>query len=230
MVKKDGKLTELVYRTGTPDGKVPPGLYANELGVAIKYLRNPLPYATESQTKVIQDLIRYYQTGEHSDWIQCGIDWVHDQTNPDFSNGFVEVYRDPRGLKGAMQGFVTIVNADMSQMTKGFAANAGYFEQRAPWDDKYKNPNPKPPVVNAVDTLVETADFSVDTVGDNLPNENEIHEKYGSKSFIFASSIRALNDAAGDKVAKESRIRRKSWLGRRNTALSLRTYSPPCTK
>ena len=27
----DGKLTELVYRAGTPDGKVPPGLYATFL-------------------------------------------------------------------------------------------------------------------------------------------------------------------------------------------------------
>jgi len=203
VVKKGGKLVELVYRTGTPDGKVPPGLYANELGVAIKYLQNALPYASESQTKVIQDLIRYYQTGERSDWIQCGIDWVHDQTNPDFSNGFVEVYRDPRGEKGAMQGFVTIVNSGMNQMTKSFGASAGYFEQRAPWDDKYKNPNPKPPVVNAVDTIVETGDFSVTTIGDNLPNENEIHEKYGAKSFIFASSIKALDDATGDKVARE---------------------------
>jgi dipeptidyl-peptidase-3 len=27
----DGKLTELVYRAGTPDGKIPPGLYATFL-------------------------------------------------------------------------------------------------------------------------------------------------------------------------------------------------------
>ncbi len=199
----DGKPVEEVYRAGTPDGKVLPGRYARELGLAIRDLQQALPYAPDSQKKVIEALIRYYQTGERSDWIACGIAWVRDKSNPDFSNGFVEVYKDPRGQKGAVQGFVTIVDEKMNQMMAGFAANAGYFEQKAPWEDKYKNPNPKPPVVNADETLIESGTFAVNTIGDNLPNESEIHEKYGSKSFIFTGSIRALNGATGDKVAQE---------------------------
>lgn len=203
LVERNGKLAEEVYRAGTPDGTVPPGLYAHELGLAIKDLQQALPYASEQQKKVINDLIRYYQRGDRADWIQCGIDWVQDKTNPDFSNGFVEVYKDPRGQKGAIQGFVTVVDEQLNKLMTGFAANAAYFEQRAPWEARYKNPNPTPPIVNAVETLVETADFNVTTIGDNLPNENEIHEKYGSKSFIFTGSIRALNSATGQKVAEE---------------------------
>ncbi len=198
LTKQDGKLVEDVYRTGTPDGTVPPGRYARELGLAIRNLQQALEYSTPQQTKVINDLIRYYQTGERADWIRCGIDWVQDKTNPDFSNGFVEVYKDPREVKGAIQGFVSIVDQKMNQLPSGFAANAAYFEQRAPWDDKYKNPNPKPPIVNAVEMVAETADFDVSTIGDNLPNEEEIHDKYGSKNFILTGSIRALNSAIGD--------------------------------
>ena len=148
-------------------------------------------------------MIRYYQTGDPKDWLQTGADWVGDKTNPDFSNGFVEIYKDARGQKGAIQGFVTIVDEKLNQMMKQFAANAAYFEQRAPWDRQYKNPNPNPPIVNAVEALVETGDFEVNTIGDNLPNEAEIHEKFGSKSFVFTSSIRALNEAAGQKVVQE---------------------------
>jgi dipeptidyl-peptidase-3 len=203
LVKKNGKLGEQVYRAGTPDGRVTPGLYARELGLAIKDLQHARPYASEQQKKVINDLIRYYQTGRHADWIQCGTDWVQDKTNPDFSNGFVEVYKDARGQKGAIQGFVTVVDEELNKLMTGFAANAAYFEQRAPWDARYKNPKPSPPIVNAVETMVETGDFNVTTIGDNLPNENEIHEKYGSKSFIFTGSIRALNSATGQKVAEE---------------------------
>ncbi len=199
----DGSLVEEVYRTGTPDGKVPPGRYARELGLAIRDLQQALLYAPDSQKKVINDLIRYYQTGERTDWIACGSDWVRDKSNPDFSNGFVEVYKDPRGQKGAIQGFVTVVDETMNHMMAAFAANAGYFEQRAPWEDKYKNPNPKPPIVNATETVIETGTFAVNTIGDNLPNESEIHEKYGSKSFIFSGSIRALNSATGEKVSGE---------------------------
>jgi dipeptidyl-peptidase III len=203
LVKRNGQLIEEVYRAGTPDGTVPPGRYAHELGLAIDDLQHALPYAPDSQKKVINDLIRYYQTGDRADWIQCGTDWVQDRTNPDFSNGFVEVYKDARGQKGSIQGFVTVVDEAMNKMMTGFAANAGYFEQKAPWDDKYKNPHPNPPIVNADETLIETGDFDVTTIGDNLPNEDEIHEKYGSKSFIFTGSIRALNSATGTKVAQE---------------------------
>ena len=46
----------------------------------------------------------------------------------------------------------------------------------------------KPPLAKAVEALIETGDFHVTTVGDNLPNENEVHEKYGSKSFLFTGS------------------------------------------
>ena len=207
LVKKEGKLVEEVYRAGTPDGpngqKIAPGLYSSELGRAIADLQHALPYAPESQKKVINDLIRYYQTGERADWIQCGTDWVQDKTNPDFSNGFVEVYKDARGQKGAIQGFVVVVDEKMNKLMTGFAASAAYFEQRAPWDARYKNPNPTPPIVNADEAVVETGTFDVTTIGDNLPNEDEIHEKYGSKSFIFTGSIRALNSATGSKVSDE---------------------------
>ena len=100
--------------------KIPPGLYARELGLAIRDLQQALPYAPDSQKKVINDLIRYYQTGERADWIQCGIDWVQDKSNPDFSNGFVEVYKDPRGQKGAIQGFVSVVDENDEQADDGF--------------------------------------------------------------------------------------------------------------
>jgi dipeptidyl-peptidase-3 len=203
LTKQDGKLVEDVYRMGTPDQTVPPGRYARELGLAIRNLQQALRYSPAQQTKVINDLIRYYQTGERADWIRCGVDWVQDKTNPDFSNGFVEVYKDPRGTKGAIQGFVSIVDAKLNQLMTGFAANADYFEQRAPWDDRYKNPNPRPPIVNAVEMLAETGNFGVSTIGDNLPNEEEIHAKYGSKSFVLTASIRAFDSASGNVSSGE---------------------------
>ena len=73
----------------------------------------------------------------------------------DFTNGFIEVYKDPRGLKGAMQAYVTVVDEKMNKLMKEFAANAKYFEQRAPWEDKYKLDAPHPPIVNTVEALID---------------------------------------------------------------------------
>ncbi len=203
LVKKDGKLVEQVYRAGTPDGSIPPGLYAAELGRAIRYLKMALPYAGASQKKVLNDLIRYYQTGDPADWRQFNIDWVRNDSAVDFTHGFIEVYKDARGVKGAAQAYVTVIDAKLNRLMQGFAANARYFEQRAPWADQYKLENPHPPLAKAVETVIETADFDVSTIGENLPNEAEIHDKFGSKSFVFTSSIRALAAATGEKATEE---------------------------
>ncbi len=58
-------------------------------------------------------------------------------------------------------------------------------------------------MAKAVETTVETGDFHVTTVGDNLPNENEVHQKYGSKSFLFTGSSRALDAATGYTALQE---------------------------
>ncbi|PYV27990.1 MAG: peptidase M49, partial [Acidobacteria bacterium] len=203
LVKKNGKLIEEVYRAGTPDGRIPPGRYAAELQRATRYLAQAMPYAGAAQRRVLRDLIRYYQSGEPADWRQFNIDWVRDNSTIDFTNGFIEVYKDPRGLKGASQAYVTVVDEKMNRLMKGFAAQAAYFERHAPWEDKYKLEKPNPPLANAVEALIETGDFEVETIGENLPNEAEIHDQYGSKSFVFTGSTRALSAAVGNSARQE---------------------------
>ena len=69
--------------------------------------------------------------------------------------------------------------------------------------EDYKKQTFQPPVVKAVEVLIETGDFHVTTIGDNLPNENEIHEKYGTKNFLFLGSSHALDAARRGKALTE---------------------------
>jgi dipeptidyl-peptidase-3 len=200
---RDGKLVEEVYRAGTPDGKIPPGRYALFLGNAISYLEKARAVAEAGQDVVINALVRYYQTGDPADWIRFGIAWVGNNPPVDFANGFIEVYRDARAAKGTSQSFVTITDQKMNRLMTTLAANAQYFEDRAPWLAQYKKKGVKPPLAKAVETVVETGDFHVSTVGDNLPNENEVREKYGSKSFLFTGSSRAIEAARGFGALEE---------------------------
>ncbi|HTS27873.1 MAG TPA: hypothetical protein VMH81_18490 [Bryobacteraceae bacterium] len=194
---KDGKLVEEIYRAGTSDGKVPPGLYAEFLKKANDALAKARTYAEPAQDEVIASLIHYYQTGDPADWIRFGIAWVQNNPPVDFANGFIEVYRDARAAKGTSQSFVTVTDQKLNQLMVKLAANAQYFEDHAPWAPQYRKQGVKPPLAKAVETVIETGDFHVNTVGDNLPNENEIREKYGSKSFLFTGSSRTLRLATG---------------------------------
>ena len=201
-VVKDARgIREEVYRAGTPNGKVPPGLYATYLKKANEYLAKAKAVADPQQARVIDGLIRFYQTGESADWLQFGGDWVRNDATVDFANGFIEVYRDARGAKGTSQSFVTITDKPVTNVMVNLAKNAEYFEEKAPWDAKYKKRNFTPPVVKAVEVLIETGDFHVTTIGDNLPNEQEIHSKYGTKNFLLLGSSHALG-AAGSLMSE----------------------------
>ncbi len=53
------------------------------------------------------------------------IAWVRDDASPvDTVNGFVEVYLDPRGAKGAWEGLVSYVNRDKTRRIETIAAHA----------------------------------------------------------------------------------------------------------
>ncbi|MDE2237837.1 MAG: peptidase M49, partial [Elusimicrobia bacterium] len=203
LVKKGDELVEEVYRAGTPDGGIPAGRYALYLRKADGYLEKAAAAARPKQARAIRDLIRYFRTGAWSDWIAFDVAWVQDDAPVDFSIGFVEVYLDARAAKGSMQGFVTVTDTKLDALMKTIAANAQYFERKAPWEDRFKKRGGRPPQAKVVDTLIETADFGVTTIGDNLPNEDEVHEKYGTKSFLFMESSRELMDAGGFKALKE---------------------------
>jgi len=192
-----GKLVEEVYRAGTPDGKAPPGLYAEFLKKANQFLEKARAVAEPGQSEAIAALIRFYQTGEFSDWLAFDRAWVGNNARVDFINGFIEVYRDARAAKGTSQAFVSVTDEKLNQLMLKLAANAQYFEERAPWAQQYKKQSVTPPMAKACETLIETGDFHVSTIGDNLPNENEIREKDGSKSFLFTGSSRTLRQGTG---------------------------------
>src|ERR1700730_12351521 len=197
LVKVDGHLEEQVYRAGTPDRRIPPGLYAEYLAKANSFLEKAAEVAEPAQAQAIRDLIRFYQTGDPKDWVHFGVGWVQNNPRVDFDNGFIEVYRDARGAKGSSQSFVTVTDKRVNALMLKIADNAQYFEDHAPWAPQYKKQGVKPPLAKAVEAVIETGDFHVTTIGDNLPNENDIHEKYGSKSFLFTGSSRAIAHASG---------------------------------
>jgi dipeptidyl-peptidase-3 len=203
VAKENGKLVEQVYRAGTTDGRVKPGLYARELGQAVDALEQARAYAEPKQAEVLEALVRYFRSGEPADWHDFDVKWVQNDAQVDFVNGFVETYRDARSAKGAAEALVSVDDMELSALMKQLAANALHFEQKAPWADAYKKLDVKPPVGKAVEVLVESADFTVSVVGDNLPNEDDIHEKYGTKNFLMTNASEAFDLVRGAALARE---------------------------
>ncbi len=203
LVKQNGKLVEEVYRAGTPDGKIPPGLYASELRAVNRELEEAAKNADPALAKVLRAQVRFYQTGDLKDWHDYNVLWIQTDETVDLASGFIEVYRDARGIKGSSQMVVAVTDQKLEPLMRKLAENAVYFERKAPWEDRFKKLDVKPPVGKAIETLIASGDFHVGTIGDNLPNEQDIREKYGTKSILLTSSINAINATRGAKATVE---------------------------
>ena len=189
VTQADGKLVEEVYKI---DGR-----YGAQIAEVVKHLEAAIPFATEPMANALRALIQWYRTGSDADRAKYDIAWVQDKESPvDTINGFIEVYLDARGIKGAWEGLVFYVNQEKTRRIHTLADNVQWFEDRMPWDPQYRKPNVTGIVANAIDVVIEAGDSGpVTPVGINLPNDQSIREKYGSKS-VALSNVRDAGDRA----------------------------------
>jgi dipeptidyl-peptidase-3 len=109
---------------------------------------------------------------------------------------------DARGMKGSWEALVFYVNPEKTAEIRKLAADAQWFEDRMPWADQFKKQGVTGITANAIDVVVETGDSGpITPVGINLPNDQAIREKYGSKSV----SLSNVNEAYDRSTAAEFR-------------------------
>src|SRR5205814_6390119 len=76
------------------------------------------------------------------------------------------------------------------------AAEARWFEDRMPWDKTYRKTDVRGITANAIEVVVETGDCGpITPIGINLPNDQAIRERYGSKSVSLANVLDASDNA-----------------------------------
>ena len=185
LVKRDGRLVEEVYRAG--------GRYGREIEAIVRHLEAAVPYATPAMAESLGALIRCYRTGEASDREAYDIAWVRDKDSPvDTINGFVEVYLDARGVKGAWGSMVFYVNHAKTDAIRSLARHAQWFEDHMPWDPKYRKADVTGVSASAIDVVVESGDSGpLSPIGVNLPNDERVRERHGSKSISLVNVMEA---------------------------------------
>lgn len=211
LVANDGRLVEEIYRVG--------GRYDRQIRRIIGHLTDALPYALPRMAEALRALIAFYQTGEDSDRIAYDVAWVRDQqSSVDTINGFIEVYMDPRGAKGAWEGIVWCVNDDKTRKIEALAAAAQWFEDHMPWDPRYRKPQVTGVTARAIEVVIETGDSGpITPVGINLPNDQAIREQHGSKSVSLTNVADAYERATPEGLrvefawSDEEAGRAKTW-------------------
>ncbi len=197
LVKKDGTLVEQVYKVG--------GMYDHEITNVVRHLRNAVPFAPAPFARALEALIRFYETGLDSDREAFDIAWVQNRDSAvDTMNGFIEVYMDARGMKGSWEGLVYYTNPEKTSKIRALAEHAQWFEDHLPIDTRYRKPTVQGVSAQAIEVVVEAGDSGpITPIGVNLPNDQRIREKYGSKSVSLSNVLDAYERALPDSYRQE---------------------------
>jgi dipeptidyl-peptidase-3 len=185
LVKRNGVLVEEVYRSG--------GRYAAYIERICRHVEAASAYATPAMARALEALVRFYRTGNAEDRRTYDIAWVEDRDSPvDTINGFIEIYMDARGRKGAWEALVYYLHPEKTAAIARIAEHAQWFEDRMPWDPRYRKPQVTGVTARAIEVVIETGESGpVTPIGINLPNDQGIRETHGSKSVSLSNVLEA---------------------------------------
>jgi len=197
IVRRDGTIVEEVYRVG--------GRCGAAIEAVVAHLEAAREDATPAMRLALDALVRYYRTGEDDDRRAYDIAWAADTRSPvDTVNGFIEVYLDPRGQKGAWEALVCHVNEEKTRLVEAIAANAAWFEAHLPCRAEFRRDRVVGMAARAIDVIVETGEAGpLTAIGINLPNDEVIRERHGSKSVLLANVVEAYERSTPPEFRRE---------------------------
>jgi dipeptidyl-peptidase-3 len=221
LTKINGELIEQVYRMGDEKNHVPPGLYVKEISNIVKNLQKAIPFASQKQQRTLSTLIKYFKIDDENVFDLYNRAWLADNPEVDAILGFIEVYKDARGQKGAFEGIVYYIDHGMTKLMQKLAQNAQYFENNAPWNDEYKKKHVTVPSAHAISVIFGTGDGGPFVpLGINLPNSQALREKYGSKSLMLTNVLHSINLATGEKIVDEFVFNEAKEIVRKNQSVA----------
>ena len=191
LVKKGGKLVEQRWTAN--------GLYGAAIKKIIYWLNKAATVAdTPAQREVIRELIKYYKTGDLRTFDSYSILWLKDtESLVDFTNGFIESYGDPLGLKASWEAITNFKDLEATKRAEKLSTNAQWFEDHSPVDPRFKKDECKGISAKVIVAAMLGGDLYPSTaIGINLPNSNWIRKQHGSKSVTIGNLTDAYNKAA----------------------------------
>lgn len=190
VIKKDGVVTEEVWKID--------GMYGKAIERIVGWLEKASSVANKEQIVIINSLIDFYKTGDLKTFDDYSIKWANDTTSRvDFINGFIETYADPLGMKATWESIVNFKSEEASKRTEVISANAQWFEDHSPIDEKFKKEEVKGVSAKVITVAMLGGDcYPATPIGINLPNSDWIRRDHGSKSVTIDNITSAYDNAA----------------------------------
>jgi dipeptidyl-peptidase-3 len=190
LVKKGNKLEERVWKAD--------GMYGAAISKIVGWLEKAATVAeNDAQKQALVKLVEFYKTGDLRTFDEYSIAWVADANSQiDVVNGFIEVYGDPMGYRGAFESVVSVRDQEASKRIAAISKEAQWFENNSPIPADTKKKDVQGISAKVINVVVESGDSAPTTpIGINLPNSNWIRAEHGSKSVNLGNIVFSYDES-----------------------------------
>lgn len=196
IVRKDGKLEAKPYSS----------IYKDKLDKAASLLKKAAREVhNESLSKFLNSRADAFSS---NDYFQSDMDWMDVKDSPlDVTIGPYEVYEDRLfNYKASFEAFITLKDKASSEKLEKVGQYLTDMEKNLPIPDEHKNfhRGSSSPIV-VVDLIYSAGDTraGVQTLAFNLPNDERVREKKGSKKVLLKNVSHAKFDSILTPIAKK---------------------------
>jgi dipeptidyl-peptidase-3 len=173
-------------------------------------LQKALQYAAnEHQADMIKKYIDHFNSGDVEQHKESQRFWIKDKGPSVETNiGFIESYRDPLRVRGEYEGFVAVVNKDMSKKYGVLVENAEQLLKQLPWNKAAPDTQPfeiekfSKPDFTSLEVLTFTS--SGLPAGINIPNYPDVREVDGFKNVSLGNVLNAVAPSEEITFLKDS--------------------------